>query len=239
VTRVVAHRGFRDRSPENTVRAVRRAVRDHAPAAVEVDVRPTADGDPVCLHDARLDDLTDRTGLVRETPTDEACAARVAGTDATVARLDDVLRAAGDVPVVVEAKSTDLTDDALLALRDRVLAATADAPCEAVHQSFDDRWLPAVRERTTAPVAVLARADAAAALDRAARFDARAVHLAWPLVAGPDLDADPSGDAVRPAAVHDAGRECWAWTVRDPGVARRLGAAGVDALTVDDPAVVG
>jgi glycerophosphoryl diester phosphodiesterase len=237
VTGVVAHRGFRDRSPENTVRAVRRAVRDHAPSAVEVDVRPTADGDPVCLHDARLDDLTDRTGLVRETPTDEVCAARVAGTDATVPRLGDVLAAAGETPVVVEAKSSALGVDALDALCDRVLASTDRAACEVVHQSFDDRWLPAVLERTTAPVAVLASEDAAGALARAARLDARAVHLAWPLVDTPGVDA--GDDAVTPATVHDAGVECWAWTVRDHGVAWRLRDAGVDALTVDDPDVVG
>lgn len=235
MTRTVAHRGFRALAPENTVRAARRAVRDHDPAAVEVDVRPTADGDPVCHHDARLDGTTDRRGLVRETPTEAVCSARVAGTDATVPRLSAVLDAlAPDTTAVVEAKVDGLGEDDRAAFRDRVLGLTADAPLTVVHQSFDDRWVRAVAARSTAPVAVLAREDATAALEVAREVGARAVHLAWPLVER----AVSGGDGPTPDAVHDAGLECWAWTVADRDVAATLAAAGVDALTVDDPAVV-
>jgi glycerophosphoryl diester phosphodiesterase len=235
VTRTVAHRGFRALFPENTVRAVRHAVRKYDPAAVEVDVRPTADGDPVCYHDARLDELTDRQGLVRELPTETVCAARVAGTDATVPRLAAVLDAfSPDTTAVVEAKVDGLNDDERAAFLDRVLDVTAAAPTTVVHQSFDDRWVQAVAARSTAPVAVLAGADAAAALDVARAVDARAVHLAWPLLER----AVRGGDGPTPDAVHDAGLACWAWTVDDHGVATTLARAGVDALTVDDPAVV-
>ena len=236
MTRTVAHRGFRALAPENTVRAVRRAVCDHDPDAVEVDVRPTADGDPVCVHNERLDGVTDRRGLVRETPTEAVLAARVDGTDATVPRLSAVLDAVPpETTAVVEAKTDGLDAEARAALLDRVLDVTADARAPVVHQSFDDRWVEAVAEETTAPVAVLAKSAPAAALAFAGRVDAHAVHLAWPLVER----AARGGDGPTPAAVHDAGHECWAWTVDDHGVATTLVSAGVDALTVDHPAVVG
>lgn len=236
MTRTIAHRGFRDLSPENTVRAVRRAVRDHDPAAVEVDVRPTVDGDPVCFHDERLQGVTDRRGRVCETPTETVLAARVDGTDATVPRLSAVLDAVpAGTTAVVEAKTNGLDADARNALLDRVLDVTADARAPVVHQSFDDRWVEAVAASTTASVAVLAGSAPAAALAFAGQVDARAVNLAWPLVE----QAVRGGEGPTPAAIHDAGHECWAWTVDDHGVATTLTSAGVDALTVDDPAVVG
>jgi glycerophosphoryl diester phosphodiesterase len=236
MTRTIAHRGFRGLFPENTVRAVRRAVRDHDPDAVEVDVRPTADGDPVCFHDERLEGLTDRRGRVCETPTETVLTARVDGTDATVPRLSAVLDAVpAGTTVVVEAKTDGLDADARDTLLDRVLDVTVGARATVVHQSFDDRWVEAVGARTTAPVAVLAGATAAAALSFADQVDARAVHLAWPLLERAVRD----DEGPTPKTIQDAGHECWAWTVDDEGVATMLASAGVDAMTVDNPTVVG
>lgn len=61
---VVAHRGaIGRRRTENGLRALRRAVALGADR-VELDVRPTADGRLVVMHDARLDRTTDCTGRV-------------------------------------------------------------------------------------------------------------------------------------------------------------------------------
>jgi glycerophosphoryl diester phosphodiesterase len=60
---VIGHRGAARSSPENTLAGLRRA-RSLGCAWVEFDVRLTADGALVLLHDSRLDRTTDATGRV-------------------------------------------------------------------------------------------------------------------------------------------------------------------------------
>jgi glycerophosphoryl diester phosphodiesterase len=55
---IIAHRGASGSAPENTIAAFERAVRQGADA-IELDVRLTADGVPVVLHDATLDRTTE------------------------------------------------------------------------------------------------------------------------------------------------------------------------------------
>jgi glycerophosphoryl diester phosphodiesterase len=62
---VVAHRGASTREPENTLVSFESAIRAGADV-VELDVRLTADGIPVILHDADVSSRTDGTGLVHE-----------------------------------------------------------------------------------------------------------------------------------------------------------------------------
>jgi glycerophosphoryl diester phosphodiesterase len=61
--RIIAHRGFMRRFPENTIVAVRGAF-DQGADAVEVDVRLSADGVPVIMHDETVDRTTDGHGAV-------------------------------------------------------------------------------------------------------------------------------------------------------------------------------
>jgi glycerophosphoryl diester phosphodiesterase len=63
--RVVGHRGAAGRAPENT-RAAFRLGWELGADMVELDVRLTADGHPVVLHDATLDRTTNGTGPVAE-----------------------------------------------------------------------------------------------------------------------------------------------------------------------------
>jgi glycerophosphoryl diester phosphodiesterase len=60
---VVAHRGASDAEPEHTLAAYRRALEVGADA-LECDVRLTADGHLVCVHDRRVDRTSNGTGLV-------------------------------------------------------------------------------------------------------------------------------------------------------------------------------
>ena len=62
---VVAHRGASGYEPENTVRAVKKAIEIGADA-VEVDVRLTKDGYPIIMHDDTVDRTTNGTGKVSE-----------------------------------------------------------------------------------------------------------------------------------------------------------------------------
>ena len=61
----MAHRGGAGIAPENTLEAFREALRVGA-GVLELDVRATADGRLVGIHDERVDRTTDGSGLVRE-----------------------------------------------------------------------------------------------------------------------------------------------------------------------------
>lgn len=58
---VTAHRGFSGRYPENTLLAFRKAI-DLGVDLIEFDLRGSADGVPVVLHDRTLDRTSDGTG---------------------------------------------------------------------------------------------------------------------------------------------------------------------------------
>jgi glycerophosphoryl diester phosphodiesterase len=63
--RVIAHRGFSGRYPENTIVAFQRAV-ETGTDEIEFDVKLTADREIVILHDANVDRTTDGTGDVAD-----------------------------------------------------------------------------------------------------------------------------------------------------------------------------
>lgn len=60
---VVAHRGASEEAPEHTLAAYRRAIEDGADA-LECDVRLTADGHLVCVHDRRVNRTSNGRGAV-------------------------------------------------------------------------------------------------------------------------------------------------------------------------------
>jgi glycerophosphoryl diester phosphodiesterase len=64
---VIGHRGAAGCAPENTLAGLRRAA-VLACRWVEFDVRLTADGEPILLHDERLDRTTDRRGKAMRLP---------------------------------------------------------------------------------------------------------------------------------------------------------------------------
>ena len=63
--RVAAHRGFSEKYPENTMAAFRAAIEAGADE-IETDVRMTADGELVLIHDDNVSRTTDGTGKVCE-----------------------------------------------------------------------------------------------------------------------------------------------------------------------------
>ncbi len=62
---VAAHRGWRSRYPENTLLAFRKAL-ELGVDQIETDVRVTADGELVLIHDDSVDRTTNGTGRVEE-----------------------------------------------------------------------------------------------------------------------------------------------------------------------------
>ncbi len=118
---VVAHRGGHAWAPENTIQGILAAWRMGIPM-VEVDVRSTADGVPVLLHDSRLDRTTGSGGEVRSLPFRKVEKARIPYRKGMpglrVPSLARALRAArGKVVLVLDLKQVET--DRLLAVLER------------------------------------------------------------------------------------------------------------------------
>jgi glycerophosphoryl diester phosphodiesterase len=249
---VIAHRGFAGVFPENTVRAVRGAVEREADA-VEIDVQPTADGDPVVFHDRRLDGQaeesgrTDGTGVVWEQSTAEVTSARVLGTDECVPLLGDVLDAVPDhVEINVELKNPGsdgvrpgeaLDGDRRERARERwapfvrsVLSVTAGYDNDILYSSFCEGALAALADaEREVRLAVLVAPNCAAAGERVTRrYGVDAVHP--PLE---QLGDEAAVDWAAVAAGVDAALNVW--TVRDWQGARRAVRTGADGIIADYP----
>jgi len=69
--RVIAHRGFSGKAPENTVAAIRAAIKAGADMA-EIDVTLTADEQVVCLHDEKVNRTTNGKGQIFDLTLSEA-----------------------------------------------------------------------------------------------------------------------------------------------------------------------
>ena len=115
---LIAHRGGAALAPENTLVALEQAARRFRPDMIEIDVRATADGRCVLMHDATLDRTTSATGPVaartlaqlkqidaghRFVALDGTPAFR--GRGVTIPTIEEVLEALPDMRFIVEVKT--------------------------------------------------------------------------------------------------------------------------------------
>jgi glycerophosphoryl diester phosphodiesterase len=99
---LIGHRGAAAHAPENTLASIRRA---HALGArwVEFDVKLTADGIPILMHDDRLERTTDGRGRVRDRTWEQIRALDAGGwfspsfAGERVPTLEDALRLCADL----------------------------------------------------------------------------------------------------------------------------------------------
>ena len=240
--RLIGHRGAAALAPENTLTGIARAAAAGV-GMVEVDVKLTADGVPILMHDDRLDRTTDRTGPVAEIPFSDLRlldAGSWFGGDfggEAVPTLADALSLLYSLGLAVNIEIKPCPGRAAeTALRvvDTVLALWPAKRPPPLLSSLSAEALAAARAAgPDLPVAVLVadgpadratggRGDDWALL--AARLDAAAVAVEAPLLL--------SGGVAR---YRIADRAVIAWTVNDGETARRLFADGVDAVITDDP----
>jgi len=112
---VIGHRGMRFIEPENTLRAIERALRCGVDA-VEVDVRMTRDGRLVLMHDETVDRTTDGEGRVRDLTFNEIRRLD-AGKGERVPTLEEVLEAVkGRARLVIEIKESDIVREVVEAV---------------------------------------------------------------------------------------------------------------------------
>ncbi|MEF8773477.1 MAG: glycerophosphodiester phosphodiesterase family protein [Halobacteriales archaeon] len=218
--RLIAHRGFADVYPENTVGAVSAA--GDVADLVEVDVRRCASGQPVVVHDQTVDRVTDGTGRVDELSLSTLRELDVLGSGEPIPTLWEVLDAASPAAGLnVELKDPDLARS--------IAERLADEPVEVLVSSFRADALAAVASvAADLPTALLFASDPNERLQQAVDLDCAAVH--------------PRADLCTPAFVertHAAGLTVNAWTVDDDATAARLREAGVDGIIADRPDVAG
>lgn len=224
---VVGHRGVRRPGVmENTSEAFTLAAADGAPW-VELDVRRSADDQPVLYHNGAT---PDGTAVIAQT------AAQLSAVHG-IARLVDVLAVMPEgLGLNIELKNLpgepdyDPNDEIV-----ETLCAVLDTWAGAVPvllSSFNPLTLAACRSlRPDTPTGLI-------------HFNSLALDAALPIAQeyGATVVVPQEGtgglDPAGIGAAHDAGIEVMVWTVNDVEDARRLADAGVDAICTDDPAAI-
>ena len=113
---VIAHRGASGQYPENTLLAFAMGLEQGADA-LELDVRVTADGVPIVLHDPTLERTTNGAGAVARLRLTDVRRADAGGGE-RVPTLAEVLRRFPATPLLVEIKETGAARATLAVLRD-------------------------------------------------------------------------------------------------------------------------
>lgn len=114
---IIAHRGASAYEPENTCRAVKRAL-EMGVDAVEVDVRLSKDGHIVVIHDATVDRTTDEKGRVADM-TREELRSLDAGRGESIPTLNEILKlVAGRAELVIEIKVSAAEADVIDAVKE-------------------------------------------------------------------------------------------------------------------------
>ena len=244
---IVAHRGSSFEAPENTLAALRLGFEQGADAG-ECDIRLTRDGHAILLHDATTRrttnggrDLTVATSTLAELRALDAGAwqhPRWAGE-----KIPTLAEALAVVPpgrrLLVEIKCgveiLPAVGSALAAPRADMLAsldAYAPPSCAdvVVLMSFD-RAVTAETKRRFPAIEVWQITE----WRRGLALDTLIAEALAARLDGIDLDSRFPLDAAAVARVHAAGLKLGVWTVDDPALARRLAAAGVDAITTNRP----
>lgn len=222
---VIAHRGASGRFPENTLLAFREARRAGADA-VEFDVRRTADGVAVVIHDADVDRTTNGAGAVAAL---SAAAVRDldAGNGERIPELVDVLEDIGPMPAIVEIKEVSAAPLVVSGIE------RAGAGNRVVVGSFDRRALEPARRAGLMTLAGRRETVWAWARSRLGLPRRRPPYRAFSLPEYRDHLRVVDPRFVRTA--HRAGLPVHVWTVDDPADARRLRAIGVAGIVTNFP----
>ena len=220
---VMGHRGAPRRAPENTPASFAAAA-DEGASWVELDARRAADGTVVLSHEPTTPDGV----AIVERDAEELAAVGVHRLDAVLDGLPAGLGVDVEIKNLPGEPDYD-PDEQVVPLVAAVLGPRLGTRPLCV-SSFNPATVAATIAELPDVHAGLVTMDTIA-VDAAAEV---ALEVGARLL-GPHVDCDGL-DAGTVAAVHDEGLEVLVWTVNDPGRARALASAGVDALCTDDPA---
>jgi glycerophosphoryl diester phosphodiesterase len=237
---VVAHRGASARYPENTLASFQGAI-DAGADFVELDVRLTADGVPVILHDLDVSATTDGHGFVHQLALAEVKtldASNGQGSRVEVPTLQEALDLlSGRIGVDVEIKN--LPGEPSF---DSPAEAAAESTVRILHDlRFDGpvlvssfNWLSIERVRELDPGIATGFLTSVLIEPAAALLYVRSAGHGFVLPQAPALFTAGAGFV---AAAHADGIQVGTWTVDDPDGIAELFEMGVDAVATNDPAL--
>lgn len=239
-TTIVAHRGHVAEHPENTIAAIVAAA--SVADAVEIDVRGSAGGEPVVLHDATLRRLTSARGRVAETSSEALADLDVLRSGESIPTLRDVLAALpADLDLVLDLKVPGLAAD-LVALADEfdhdilVSSAVPHVLREVRDVDSEVPLATILQERLVnrplrpfvpgLPSWLYAPEDVAGIVESAMALDCEAIHPRYELCLRTDLVS----------RAHAADLRVVPWTITRRREFEALRAVGGDGVITDVPA---
>jgi glycerophosphoryl diester phosphodiesterase len=241
---VIAHRGASGAAPENTLATFELAARQGADA-FELDVRLTADGVPVVLHDPTLQRTTDRAGLLAALrladlkdidagfsfSPDGGRTSPFRASDVRIPTLTEVLRGFPDMPVLLELKEVAAQGP----VRQLLIEEKAVDRCVVASEH-----LAALKVFREPPFATAASAAEIGVLYREVLFRRVPSSLPYRLLSVPVRHRGlpvPTRSFV--AAARGLGCPVHVWTVNDAATARTLWGRGVAGMVTNLPDVIG
>jgi glycerophosphoryl diester phosphodiesterase len=240
---VIAHRGASGSAPENTLPAFELAARQGADA-FELDVRLTADGIPVVLHDPTLDRTTDGLGPLaalrlpdlREVDAgarftlDRGRTFPFRAGGVRISTLAEVLRAFPEMPVLVEVKEAGAQE----AVRQVLVEEKAIERC--VLASELHAALQLFREP---PFAVAASRPEIGILYRAVLLRRVPSSVSYRILSVPVRHRGlPVPTRAFVSAARGLGCPVHVWTVNDAAIARVLWGRGAAGMVTNFPEVI-
>jgi glycerophosphoryl diester phosphodiesterase len=237
---IIAHRGASGSAPENTMQSFRLAAELGADA-FELDVRITADGVPVLLHDRTLDRTTDRTDPLRALTLEQlrevdagARFTRDGGrtypfrrADVRIPTLQQVLQAFPKMPCMVEVKEPEAQE----AVRRVLLEERAADRCVIASEYYD-----ALRVFREPPFATAAAGAEIGTLYRAVLFRRVPASVPYRCLSVPVRHRGlPVPTRAFVAAARRLGCPVHVWTVNRTATARLLWSRGVAGVVTNYP----
>jgi len=244
---VIAHRGYSQIAPENTLPSFRLA-KSAGADLVELDYQHTKDGLPVVIHDYDLDRTTDAVARWggKKIRVDSKTAAELRFLDAGkwfsrqftgthLPRLGEALELIQEGGVTLIERKTGDAATLLKLLRSRKLVN------QLIVQSFDWTFLKDFHEQV--PQQILGALGPPSTRDGKKLSDAEKVLNATWIAEAEKTGARIIGwsrlvtrDAVEQA--HARGLKVWIYTVNEPALANQLIDCGVDGIISDNPALI-
>ena len=261
--RIIAHRGASTEAPEHTYAAYVAALAADADG-LECDVRLTADGHLVCVHDRNVDRVSNGTGVVSSLelakleeldfgawhePTDARNQSAEAEEDDEEPDLDD--RAANRVLTLrrlldLVAAQTRRVELAIEVKHPSRYAGQVERSLISVLDEYG--WAPRRSAEPTSPVRIMSFSSSAVRRAHRLAPGVHTVFLMEPFVYRARGGALPAGTRIagpsieilrtRPEAVerwHRAGCEVHVWTVDEPADFELCLSLGVDAVITNRP----
>ncbi len=237
---IVAHRGFSERAPENTVAAFRLAW-ESGTDACELDLYMTTDGQIVSIHDADTKRTTGVARLVKESSLADLRPLDAGSWKSPEYKGEPIPTLAESLATLPEGSKRfflEIKHDASIVPElARQLEAWKPRAAQLCIIAFDRKV--AQESKKAMPWMPVYRLSSEVTKDKKpVDLDKLIQDTLDDGLDGLDLGRKWAWTPVLVKKVRAAGLKLFVWTVNDPEEARRLAALGIDGITTDNPVTI-